>query len=65
MFPLNLYARVRVFMCANRTRDRGCSMHPVFPAPSDFVRANEMQTSDKTCRENADAYSLVVTREGG
>src|SRR6185312_662851 len=25
-----------VFVCANRTRDRGCSKHPVFPAPSDF-----------------------------
>jgi hypothetical protein len=24
------------FVCANRTRDRGCSKHPVFPAPSDF-----------------------------
>src|SRR5215216_1265250 len=23
------------FVCANRTRDRGCSKHPVFPAPSD------------------------------
>ena len=23
-----------VFVCANRTRDRGCSKHPVFPAPS-------------------------------
>jgi len=22
------------FVCANRTRDRGCSKHPVFPAPS-------------------------------
>jgi len=21
-------------LCANRTRDRGCSKHPVFPAPS-------------------------------
>ena len=33
MFPLNLYARVRFFaqFC---TRDRGCSAHPVFPAPS-------------------------------
>ena len=29
------------FVCANRTRDRGCSKHPVFPAPSDFERANE------------------------
>ena len=25
-----------VFVCANRTRDRGCSKHPVFPAPSVF-----------------------------
>jgi hypothetical protein len=24
-----------VFVCANRTRDRGCSKHPVFPAPSE------------------------------
>ena len=33
MSPLNLYARVRFFsyFC---TRDRGCSAHPVFPAPS-------------------------------
>src|SRR5215211_1224084 len=23
-----------VFVCANRTRDRGCSKHPVFPASS-------------------------------
>src|SRR5215208_6053760 len=23
------------FVSANRTRDRGCSKHPVFPAPSD------------------------------
>ncbi len=27
---------VCTFVCANRTRDRGCSKHPVFPAPSDF-----------------------------
>ena len=34
MPPLNLYARVRFFVqfC---TRDRGCSVHPVFPVPSD------------------------------
>src|SRR5437773_8032201 len=30
------------FVCANRTRDRGCSKHPVFPAPSLISkRANE------------------------
>src|SRR2546429_3389421 len=26
---------VCTFVCANRTRDRGCSKHPVFPAPSE------------------------------
>src|ERR1700681_1339357 len=27
------------FVLCNRTRDRGCSAHPVFPAPSDFRRS--------------------------
>src|SRR5216684_231692 len=27
---------VCVFLCASCTRDRGCSAHPAFPAPSDF-----------------------------
>src|SRR3954467_11491645 len=26
---------VCAFLCANCTRDRGCGVHPVFPAPSD------------------------------
>ena len=34
MFPLNLYARVRISLSIKCTRDRGCSAHPVFPAPS-------------------------------
>jgi hypothetical protein len=29
------------FVCANRTRERGCSVHPVFPAPSMFRRDKE------------------------
>jgi len=40
MLPLNLYARVRV-LCARCTRDRGCSAHPVFPAPSVLEEGNE------------------------
>src|SRR5260370_6447786 len=43
--PVNLYARVRFFaqFC---TRDRGCSAHPAFPAPSsrEDVCANLGQT---------------------
>src|SRR3954452_16787306 len=35
------------------TRDRGCSAHPAFPAPSDFQRSRKyLQTSGATCREN-------------
>src|SRR5205823_13639014 len=29
------------FVCANRTRDRGCSKHPVFPAPSLLEEGNQ------------------------
>jgi len=36
MLPLDLYARVPSFAVCIGTRDRGCSVHPVFPAPSDF-----------------------------
>src|SRR6478735_1878312 len=38
-----LYARVRT-PCAHCTRDRGCSAHPAFPAPSDF-RGRELLTN--------------------
>src|ERR1700680_5291185 len=33
MLRLYLYARVRI-LCTYCTRDRGCSKHPAFPAPS-------------------------------
>jgi hypothetical protein len=53
VFPLNLYARVRIFLMHNCTRDRGCSAHPVFPASSTFLGANEMaKLGQKSCREN-------------
>src|SRR5215208_726355 len=51
------------FVSANRTRDRGCSKHPVFPAPSVFKRGQtKMQTSGDQRREIAKSYSVVVTR---
>ena len=49
------------FVCANRTRDRGCSKHPVFPAPSDF-EGGKFQTSGETRREIAKSY---LRRMGG
>ena len=47
--------------CASCTWDRGCSAHPVFPAPSlegrvrplAFGGPMTLQNSDKRCRENA------------
>ena len=48
------------FVCANRTRDRGCSKHPVFPAPSIREGGKIQKTSGRSCREIANAYSLVV-----
>jgi len=60
-------AFLRVF-CA---RDRGCSAHPVFPAPSDDRGRNvSSQNSRETRGEIAKPclqlfLSVVVTREGG
>ena len=45
---------VCIFVCANRTRDRGCSKHPVFPAPSNFEEGQtKMQASGEMRREKA------------
>src|SRR5207248_10024349 len=45
------------FVCANRTRDRGCSKHPVFPAPSLLEEGQpKMQTSGAMRREIANLY---------
>ena len=45
------------FVCANRTRDRGCSKHPVFPAPSLLEEGQpKMQTSGAMRREIAELY---------
>ena len=50
MLRLYLYARVRLLahFC---TRDRGCSKHPAFPAPSFFGR-NDLQSPGETRRGN-------------
>src|SRR4051812_7560913 len=56
---------VCVLLCASCARDRGCSAHPVFPAPSDFQRDNAIQSSGAARREIAKAYSVVIVREGG
>jgi hypothetical protein len=50
MLSAALYARVRIldYHC---TRDRGCSAHPAFPAPSVFEGESYLQTSGELRRE--------------
>src|ERR1700675_93835 len=40
------------------TRDRGCSAHPAFPAPSFRGGQRHAKTSGASRRENADVYLL-------
>src|SRR5438046_539132 len=53
---------VCVYYCAFGTRDRGCSRHPAFPAPSVLKRDNEFgKPRAKPCREIADAHSIPTS----
>src|SRR5664279_2107472 len=61
---------VCAFLCASCTRDRGCSAHPVFPAPSLFKRVRNLGASSReTCGENVELCLrlpyAVITRERG
>src|SRR3954467_9843693 len=61
-FPLPCML-VCIFFSANRTRDRGCSKHPVFPAPSIFEEGQrKMQTSGDQRRERANSFSRHCER---
>ena len=48
---------VCAFLCASCTRDRGCSAHPAFPAPSH--REGQRSNLGHSCRENAKVRPLV------
>jgi hypothetical protein len=57
-----------MLVCANAqslgTRDRGCSAHPAFPAPSvSRVRTKNLDSSGKTCRENEHVCFRVIASE--
>src|ERR1700736_1398725 len=55
---------VCVFFCACCTRDRGCSAHPVFPAPSFLEeRVRTCKTSGAFRRENADAFQQAICNQ--
>jgi hypothetical protein len=60
LLRLYLYARVR-FCAQFCTRDRGCSKHPAFPAPSYFWADDFGKTSGAARREMAELYSVGAT----
>src|SRR2546430_4706107 len=49
------------FVCANRTRDRGCSKHPVFPAPSVSRRANEDANLGRKAPRDREVIPCIAT----
>jgi hypothetical protein len=49
---------VCAFLCAICTRDRGCSVHPVFPAPSVFGGSSFCTSPGATRSGNANVYPL-------
>jgi hypothetical protein len=59
MLPLDLYARVRLFY-HHCTRDRGCSAHPAFPAPS--IEEGKLSCIPRAHRrrEIAEVWTMIV-----
>src|SRR2546423_15538226 len=55
---------VCAYYCAFGTRDRGCSRHPAFPAPSAFKRANEFAKLGRNHAARTRTYALSPRRPG-
>src|SRR5258707_4152630 len=47
---------------ANRTRDRGCSAHPVFPAPSSIEEQGFLQNSGRFAPRDREVAFAVIAR---
>ncbi len=56
MLPPNLYARVQPLLSTIAHETAGAARTRPSLRPLISMRANEMQTSGKTCREIANAY---------
>jgi hypothetical protein len=56
---------VCVFYVYPCTRDRGCSAHPVFPAPSPFLGANEFAKLGRSVSRECGGISTRHARAGG
>ena len=63
MFPLTCML-VCAYCATFGTRDRGCSVHPAFPAPSVSREGQrDLKNSGKTCREIARSCLVVIASE--
>jgi hypothetical protein len=65
VFPLNLYARVRIFMCINAHETAGAARTRSSLRPLSFWGVHDWQTSGAVRRENADPHPIVIARESG
>jgi hypothetical protein len=65
MLPLNLYARVRVFLCAIAHETAGAARTRSSLRPRFRERANEMQTSGAMRRENVASHAVVIPAQAG
>ena len=60
MLPLPCMPACSFLLAQNRTRDRGCSKHPVFPAPSDFDEGKEdANLGQFMSRDRERTFSLI------
>jgi len=57
MLSAALYARVRNYL-AYCTRDRGCSAHPAFPAPSHFRGWSDLENLARNVRRERRCASV-------
>ena len=65
MLPPNLYARVQHSYAQTAHETAGAARTRSSLRPRMQARANEMQDSDKSCRENADAHFSVILANAG
>ena len=62
MFSAEPVCSWAAYLFATRLRDRGCSAHPVFPAPSSIPRANDMQNLGQNVPREREVMVRFVAR---
>ena len=61
MFTAEPVCSWAAYLFATRLRDRGCSAHPVFPAPSLVKRAKEMQNLGQIMPREREVVTILST----